>query len=763
MIKNLLLFTFLLCFGSISAQTVNGTLMNSLTNQPVTNASVSAEGASAAVLTAEDGSFSISVLSFPVLLKISAEGFEEKKITIENAEKEPVIYLLPLAETLSEVVLRSTVIPKELLRTPASVSVLNASDLKRSDETNIVQTINTVSGVYIHQGALNTNKISIRGIGARAQYGTNRVKAYFEGIPISTAEGETTIDDIDPAVIGRIEILKGPVSSVYGAGLGGVINMYAARATQKGSSAKVRLSFGSYGLFSQTVQASHATENTDLVATYNGLSTDSFRENGEYDRKSFTLSGKLMDDGKSSVSLLAQLTRLKAYIPSSVDRETLENDPASAAFTWAASRGYESYDRGLLGLSFKHRFSKHLSNTTSTYLNFRDGYEPRPFDILNENRLAAGARTQFNWNTEIINLPSEISLGAEYNREWYAASTFDNLYENFSEEGSIPGDLLSNNTQDRYYTNLFAQWNLSLTKKLLMEAGLNLNSTRYELTDQFYEDETDQSGKYRFESVLSPRAGVIYSPLTSLNLYATVSHGFSTPSVAETLTPEGLINTELKPETGINYEVGFKGNFFRNKLYAEIAAFSIQVNDLLVAKRVAEDRYIGRNIGKTDHNGIEFLLQYNFSLIDGVQINTHANASFNDFSFDEFVEDEKDLSGNALPAVPDKSINAGLDISFDFGFDLYASFQHEGEMPLNDENSGFTEDYNLFHLKAVYTLNFFKNWDLSVFGGVNNVFDENYAASIVPNAIGFGGASPRYFYPGNPRNYFGGFSVSYLF
>jgi iron complex outermembrane receptor protein len=55
------------------------------------------------------------------------------------------------------------------------------------------------------------------------------------------------------------------------------------------------------------------------------------------------------------------------------------------------------------------------------------------------------------------------------------------------------------------------------------------------------------------------------------------------------------------------------------------------------------------------------------------------------------------------------------------------------------------------------------DWEIRFFGGLNNVLDENYAASIVPNAIGFGGASPRYYYPGNPRNYFVGASLSYTF
>jgi iron complex outermembrane receptor protein len=52
----------------------------------------------------------------------------------------------------------------------------------------------------MQQGALNTNR-TIRGIGSRAQFGTTKIKAYFDGIPLTTGDGETTLDDLDLASI----------------------------------------------------------------------------------------------------------------------------------------------------------------------------------------------------------------------------------------------------------------------------------------------------------------------------------------------------------------------------------------------------------------------------------------------------------------------------------------------------------------------------------------------------------------------------------
>lgn len=758
---NLPLLLVFFYFGNLSAQTISGRILDAFTNEPLQNVQISSEEGIATLLSDASGYFSIAVENLPVNLIFDKQGYGRKVLQITSAENN-LIYLAPAEGSLSEVVLRSTMIPQELLETPAAVSVLSASDLERFDETNIMQNFSTVAGVNVHQGALNTNKMSIRGVGARSQYSTNRVKAYFRDIPLSSAEGETTLDDIDPAIVGSAEVMKGPVSSIYGAGLGGVITLYPAEA-DPGTTVGAKTTFGSFGLTRINLKVGHATETTNLVATYNNLQSDGWRENSNYDRNSFSIYGQVKGGENNLLSVFGQLLRLKAFIPSSVNWETLENDPSSAAFTWTAAQGYESYDKGLFGVSYSQQFSSSFENVTSVHFNFRDAYEPRPFNILKEEQVATGTRTKFSLKNPFLGLESQLSFGAEIYREWYDTATFENLYEEFPGQGSILGNSLSNNEQDRNYYNLFAQYNVEFSAKLQIEAGLNLNSTSYELTDLFAEDETDQSGDYRFTTILSPRLGLVYSLTPGKNLYASVSHGFSTPTVAETLTPEGLINTSLKPETGVNYEVGFKGNILNNRLYAEVAAFSIQVENLLLAERVGEDQYIGRNAGKTDHNGLEFLLNYNLPITSGLRARSFINAAFNSFKFVEFVDEGEDFSGNSLPAVPQQSVNAGLDFITTSGISLRATYQHEGEMTLNDANSQYREGYNLFHLKASWAPELFRNWNTEMFAGVNNVFDENYAASVIPNAVGFGGNAPRYFYPGNPRNYYAGVAVEYRF
>jgi len=751
----------LLCIGNLFSQENQFKILNANSSDPIEDVSIY-KASSLVAVSDEKGIFSINSNLLPGNFEISALGFESLKIQLTKSIPQE-IYLSPTSEALSEVVVRSTVIPKSLREVPASVNLVTPTDFNRTDATNVLETFKNVPGMFVNQGALNTNKINIRGIGARSQYSTNRIQAYFDGIPLTTAEGELTLDDFDQETLDRIEIIKGPTSSIYGAGLGGSINLYSKQPGKEEAKLVAKTQFGSFNTRKQVYQASNTTKNSSLFATYSNLTSDGYRDNGNYERKSALVNGSLKTSETGSLSYLANFTRLKAFIPSSINEEDFLNNPETAAFTWGQSQGYESYDRGMLGGSYTHDLSGNFTNTTSIFLSFRDAYEPRPFDILKEERVSAGVRTKFNLDTQVFEFPSEISFGAEYYNEWYETGTFANLYEDFPGQGSVLGERESNNEQDRNYANFFAQINLEFTDKWNLEAGFNLNTTNYSLTDLYTQDEVDQTGDYGFDAVFSPRIGTSYEVGEGMNIYASISHGFSTPTVAETLTPEGQINTSLKPETGINYEAGFKGNWLQNKLYTEISVYSIQIENLLVAQRVAEDQYVGINAGKTNHNGIEFLTNYRFLVGPGISIKPYVKGAINFFEFDEFVNNDEDFSGNELPGVPKYTINLGVDVQSESGFEFYGNFRNVGEIPLDDANSGYTDEYSLVNLKAGYTFNIFQELNLNLYGGVNNALDEHYAASVLTNAVGFGGAAPRYYYPGNPRNYFGGIQLNYIF
>ena len=664
---------------------------------------------------------------------------------------------------LSAVTLKGSPIKNLLQNTAASVSVITAADINKSDGIILTSVLNKIPGLTMQQGALNTNRITIRGIGARAQYGTNKIKAYFDGIPLTTGEGETTIDAIDLASIEKIEIIKGPNSTSFGSGLGGVIQLFSRETPLLASFGKATVTFGSFGLLQQRLSAGYDDSKTNIFSSYTDLQTDGFRANSSYNRKSLNLHGKQKMGSNGILSFLGTFTRLKAFIPSSINETDLKNSPEKAASTWAAAQGYESYDQSLFGLGYDHRFSEKWSMQTSVFSNFKDAYEPRPFDILKDKTSSVGFRSNVNYKDQVFSLPFELSFGSELLTENYKYSLFKNGYQSQPGQGSIQGDEFSAINQNRNYSNYFLQMELWISAKLHLETGVALNTTKYSLEDVFYTNSSGQKAPFTFGKVCSPRVGLSYKVSPVKNIFTSVSKGFSVPSVAETLTPEGRINTDLKPEIGVNYELGFKGNWLRNKVYTEVTFYTTQINNLLVARRTANDQYVGINAGSSSHSGLEFLVNYALLALPLLQITPYFSGAVNAFKFKEFLDGDADYSGNQLTGVPENQFNFGVDLNTKNGFTVNTSFRTMGAIPLNDSNTKYSERYALLDIKTTYVFTILSVLKTELNAGINNASNTKYAANILPNAVGFGTAAPRYFYPGNPVNWYGGFSVTYFF
>ncbi len=323
------------------------------------------------------------------------------------------------------------------------------------------------------------------------------------------------------------------------------------------------------------------------------------------------------------------------------------------------------------------------------------------------------------------------------------------------------GEPLNNNQEKRIYSNLFTQADFS-SGNFFAVAGLNYNSTSYELTDLFTPDSIDISGQYQFDPVLSPRLSLGYSLRPNISVFASVSHGFSPPSLEETLTPEGQINPAIQPEKGWNFEIGNRG--ITNNLKYEISVYSMRIKDLLVARRTALDQYVGINAGKTTHNGMEVFLNYNL-LTYPKGLDLFLTYTFSDYQFKEFMDGEEDYSGNELTGTAPHILNAGLDYYSQQlkGFYGHLNFRYVAAMPMRDDNTIYSESYKTINIKAGYQFKIQDKWMFDLYAGINNLLDEKYASMILINAGSFGGRAPRYYYPALPRNFYAGIRLEYSF
>ncbi|KGO93257.1 TonB-dependent receptor [Flavobacterium subsaxonicum] len=664
---------------------------------------------------------------------------------------------------LKEVVISSYHINDSLLNAPASVSILSTEQIQRNNLSDISPILNTLPGVFMQSGGINTNRISIRGIGARTPYGTNKIRAFYGSIPLTSGDSETTIEDIDLEIIDQVEVIKGPLSSLYGAGLGGAILLTPKLALSvNGSRGYVSSTHGSYGLVKNTIGYSLNTDSASLNLSYHKLETDGYRDNSHYNREGVTLAGELFRTQKSKLTYFGNYTYMKAFIPSSVNQTSFDTNPRAAAPTWAASKGYEQYDSYLGGLAYDWEATSWLKNSTSIFVNSKENYEPRPFDILSQNTTAYGARTQFFGDFKVGATKAQFIAGMEYFKDGFKGSTFENLYQDNNGNGSVQGNRITGTEQDRDFINAFAQLRVQLTKKFEIQAGVNYNKTQFSL-DNTFPAESTSSEEYSYNGIWSPQVSLLYKPSALQTIYASVSRGFSLPSIEETLTADGTINPNIKPENGYNFEVGGKFYLANKNLYIELSAYRMQIKDLLVAQRVGDDQYIGINAGETLHQGIEAYVNYNWQISPDFALQPYAAASIGHYEFKEFINNDVDYSGNDLTGVPSNKVNGGITLLAPFGLYLSADYYYVDDIPLNDANSLYANSYNLLNAKAGWRFEILKGLTSHISAGVNNVTNTHYAGMVLVNATGVNGAQPRYYYPGLPVNYYGNVALSYSF
>ncbi|MFH4967153.1 TonB-dependent receptor [Gaetbulibacter sp. M240] len=752
------LFSLLLSFAQ---QSIKGKVVDVVNGTPIPLVTISLNNNLVTACDTE-GNFTLNKEGY---YQFEVLGYKVKKMQLVSS-KYYIIQLVMDPSQLDEVIVSASQIPQRLKKATAAIAVVSSNDIARSNTLNFDKTLNRIPGIFMQSGALNTNRITIRGIGARTPFGTSKIRAYFKDIPLTNGSGETNIEDFELGSISRFEIIKGAASSIYGAGLGGVIRMEPETSFLDQTNFETELSMGSFGLFKALSKVNVGSKHSAIKAIYSHTSSDGYRENNNYQRETFTLSSDHYLNKKNQLTFFGSFVDLKAFIPSSINEATFLNNPEVAAFTWKQAQGYEDANRLIAGISWSHDYTSKLKQFTSVFTSFRDSYEPRPFNILTEKTSAIGLRSRLLGQGNLGNTPFQWTLGGELFRDWYASATFENLYEDYPPgTGSVEGDKLSDFKERRNYFNAFAEANIEASKDWTISFGLNLNQTGYTLTDRFpvSTENPDQSGRYTYKTIVSPKLGMSYLINENISMFSSVSHGFSPISSNETLLPDGQLNTDLKPETGWNYEIGSRGTFLKDRMQYSVSLFRLALKNLLVAQRTAQDQYIGINAGKTRHEGIELSLSYDWLKSENTSLNSHISYTRNHFTFLEFTDDTNNYSGNDLTGVPSHVFNALLDFDTPFGLYGNLNYQQVGQIPITDSNSLYTDSYGLANFKMGFKKALFKSFKANIYFGLNNIFDTDYASQILTNAVGFGGSAPRYYYPGNPINYFTGFNLNYSF
>ena len=720
-------------FTNHSQNFVEGKVVDVSNGLNLKNIEISVDGKK--IYTDENGNFKYETKKFPVDFVINDNRFYSKKITANNSDKFK-IYLTRRGIILEDIIVKSELFSSPLKDISLSTSVLNDMELRKENGEFIINSLNEISGLYIHSAGYNTNRITIRGMGSRSPYSTNKIKAYLNNIPLSNGVGEISLEDFGIQMLGQVEVLKGPNSSLYGSGLGG--NILLRTNSNFSDLINFHSSLKSFNTYQNSLSLSKEINDFKMFFNVEKINSEGYRENNTYDNLRGILNLNYKINLISDIEFIQFYNNANALIPSSLSLSNYLENPSSAAFSWKNVRGGENYKRQLTGLTYNLNIPYVYSKSTSVYYKSFINDEMRPFNFLDEKSKIFGIRHFGKINIS----KSQLIYGFDYSKEDYKFITWDN----YGEDDQV---LITKQIQKRNNYNIFTQYNLPIKDFSKLIFGISLNNIKYDWT--CCNENQIEELSYQYKNIISPRLSYNFKK-NNKSYFINISHGYSPPNIDETLDENGLVNPDIKPETGINYEIGVLGSSKNNNVSYNINMYYMDIKNLLVAQRTDFDTFTGVNAGRTSHPGIE--TSVNFQVLKSKDISIVSSNNFSKYwyIFRDFIDKGNDYSQNKLTGVPSHTIFSKLKINLK-NYLTQISFQNIGKIPINDSNELFTDAYSIvdFTFSKLFSLTKF---DVNISSGINNVFDKKYASGIVINARGFGGRDPRYYYPGLPRNYF---------
>ncbi|MFW6324397.1 MAG: TonB-dependent receptor family protein [Desulfovibrionales bacterium] len=649
---------------------------------------------------------------------------------------------------LDPVVVTATRLPSIWEEIPASVSVVDREEIQQGKPAVTLDSgLVRVPGVFV-QNSFNfaqDQRISIRGFGARSAFGIRGIQVYVDGIPHTLPDGQTQIDSIDPSAIERIEVIRGPMSALYGNSSGGVINIILQDGPEE-PYLESKTVVGEYDLWKTVLKGGGETERMNLFVNVSRLEVDGFREHGE--AESWKMLGKLRyePDKESDLTfVLDSVYSPELNDPGGLTLEQVEEDRSRAAPNALQFDIGEEVKAGRLGFIYRRQLSLDQDIEAAGYYGRRDLDNSIPFRFIELERDVYGGRFQYAVRGSGFGLPQELFAGIDIQNQQDNRLNFDN-------DGGSPGDTLLLD-QDEQVTGMgvYLQDEIELTERFSVTVGGRYDWVRFEVDDHLEED-GDDSGSTHFDEVTG-RFGLMYELRPNVQAYGSIAQSFETPTSTEIVNrPEGGggINPDIEAQEAINYEVGVKGSGF-DRFHYDLAVFFIELEDELIAFRDATDRVFYRNAGESQRKGAE--VSIGVEILAGLEAGL--SYTYLQAEFDEYVKDGTDLQGNEIPGLPNHLLFGEILYEHPSGFYAGCDILYAGGFFVNDENTLETDDYVLGNVRAGYR-KVLGGWRIEPFAGVQNLFDEEYNSNVRINARG-----ERYFEPAPGRNHYGGIAIGY--
>ena len=647
---------------------------------------------------------------------------------------------------LEEVIISVTKIKDSLVNTPFSVSIKNFSTFQKSAEQfNISEYIEDVPGIFISNdnNYAQDSRISIRGFGSRANFGIRGIKLIVDGVPETTPDGQSQIDNLNLEIIEKIEVIRGVGSSLYGNSSAGIIKIKTLQELQN-SFARIGFSLGSNQQNKSQFFLGQKYKKTSYTFLYSQTKSNGYRNNSGFKNNNLNINLFKKVNDKTNYGLsFNYVDSPYAIDPGGLTIEEVEDNRKQARERNVIYDSKESIKHLKLSGSFEKKISNKLTFSKYLFFSNRDfnGNIPvKKGGTIKLDRkywgLGASLLIKNKFNTQIgFDLGNQKDLRKRY----------------FNNEGEIGALVLEQNEKFINY-GIFLVSSLKLNS-FIINPGIRLDKNTISIDDRFLAD-GNSSDKINLNS-LNPSLGINYKSNSFNRFFVNVSTGFETPTLNEFgSSPIGSgFNKNLKSQNSINYELGFSKKSINNKFKLDLIYFNTSTKNEVLPYEDSQfpGQVFYNNAGKTQRSGIEFSGSYNYNNF----WNFNSSISIGRYLFDEFIDNEKNYSGNKIPGVPEKTMFFNVNYKNESKLSVSLQLKVIGDLYANNSNSVKVDGFNRLNLKISKGINY-KKITIDPFLIFKNILGTSYYDNIRINAFG-----ARYYEPAAKANFYGGIKIKF--
>ena len=681
------------------------------------------------------------------------------------------------AEALPPVTVTATREAEDPLAVPAAIDVIDAEAIRRAQpRVDLSEALQRIPGVVARdrQNFAQDLQVSVRGFGARSTFGVRGVRLFTDGIPATMPDGQGQLSHFPLQSAGRIEVLRGPFSALYGNASGGVVSLFTAAAPPR-PELELEQVAGRYGLDRRALawRAPWGKDHAgDALVDWVDLHGDGFRQHSAVRRRSGQglVRGGFGEGGRYTV--LFNTLDLEAEDPQGLTEAQLAGDRRAASAGALAFDTRKSVRQDQAGLRLEQPLAARQSLAVTLHAGNRRTAQMLsvPVFVQQENPLHNGgaidldrdyhgADLRWQWTPRLWDRPAGLTAGVQ----WEVADERRLGFENFvdGQPGRI-GALRRDEDNRVRGRDFYVQGHWQPAPRWRLDLGARRSAVSFRSRDRFITGiNPDDSGALRFVRT-TPVAGVLFRATPWLSAYANAGSGFETPTFAELAyraDGQGGLNDTLRPARSRNLEAGLRAR--RGALQWSAALFGSRTRDELVVVANQGGRSIYDNASLTRRRGAELALSAPLARRwELVLAYTFLDARYReDFAVCGLPPcSDQDLvvrAGRHIPGLARHSGFGELRFTPAAGLDLLLQARFVDRVFVDDDNREAAPAYARVDLAAERRFRFAGlHW--RAFARLDNVFDRAIVGSVIVNE-----GNGRYYEPAPGRSWSAGVALSW--